>query len=95
MAEPNGEVFIGVDQNGSLDTLSNHGWVVRCLDTDGDGVADNFNVFAKMDSPRGIVYDHGTLFVMHPPVLEAFYDDNGARARRIFPEVLCAASAMT
>jgi putative heme-binding domain-containing protein len=76
-AVPTGEVFVGVDQNGSLDTQPDRGFVVRCLDTDGDGVADKFNVFAKMDSPRGIVFDHGTLYVMHPPVLEAYYDDNG------------------
>jgi putative membrane-bound dehydrogenase-like protein len=76
-ATPSGEVFVGVDQNGSLDVQPNRGWVVRCQDTDGDGVADKFNVFAKMDSPRGIVFDHNTLYVMHPPVLEAFYDENG------------------
>ncbi|MDB6122641.1 MAG: heme-binding protein [Pedosphaera sp.] len=76
-AVPTGEVFVGMDQNGSLDTQPNRGWVVRCVDTDGDGVADKFNTFAKMDSPRGIVFDHNTLYVMHPPVLEAFYDDNG------------------
>jgi len=76
-APPSGEVFVGVDQNGSLDVAPNRGWVVRCLDTDGDGVADKFNIFAKMDSPRGLVFDHNTLYVMHPPVLEAFYDDNG------------------
>jgi type 1 glutamine amidotransferase/HEAT repeat protein len=76
-AMPTGEVFVGVDQNGSLDTKLDRGFVVRCRDTDGDGVADKFNVFAKMDSPRGIVFDHNTLYVMHPPVLEAFHDDNG------------------
>jgi putative heme-binding domain-containing protein len=76
-AVPTGEVFVGVDQNGSLDSQPNRGWVVRCLDTDGDGVADKFNTFAKMDSPRGLVFDHNTLYVMHPPVVEAFYDDNG------------------
>lgn len=76
-ADPSGQVFVGVDQNGSLDVNPDRGWVVRCLDTDGDGVADKFNVFAKMDSPRGIVYDHNTLYVMHPPFLEAYYDDNG------------------
>ncbi|MDB6109464.1 MAG: heme-binding protein [Pedosphaera sp.] len=76
-AVPTGEVFVGVDQNGSLDAKPDRGFVVRCQDTDGDGVADKFNVFAKMDSPRGIVFDHNTLYVMHPPVLEAYYDDNG------------------
>lgn len=77
-AEPTGEVFVGVDQNGSLDVSRGRGWVVRCIDTDGDGVADKFNIFAKMDSPRGIVFDHNVLYVMHPPVLEAFYDDTGS-----------------
>ena len=76
-ASPTGEVFVGVDQNGSLDAKPDRGWVVRCVDTDGDGIADKFNIFAKMDSPRGVVYDHNTLYVMHPPVLEAYYDDNG------------------
>jgi len=77
-AAPTGEVFVGVDQNGSIDAQTNRGWVVRCLDTRGDGVADQFNIFAKMDSPRGIVFDNNTLYVMHPPVLEAFYDDTGS-----------------
>ena len=76
-AAPTGEVFVGVDQNGSIDQQTNRGWVVRCLDTNGDGVADQFNIFARMDSPRGIVFDNNTLYVMHPPVLEAFYDDTG------------------
>lgn len=76
-APPGGPVFVGVDQNSSLDTQANRGWVVRCVDTNGDGVADRFNIFARMDSPRGLVFDHNTLYVMHPPVLEAFHDDNG------------------
>ena len=76
-AEPTGEVFVGVDQNGSLDTKPGRGMVVRCMDTNGDGIADSFKVFARMDSPRGLVFDHNTLYVMHPPVLEAYYDDDG------------------
>ncbi len=76
-AAPTGEVFVGVDQNGSLDAKPDRGWVVRCIDTEGDGIADRFNIFAKMDSPRGIVFDHNTLYVMHPPFVEAYYDDDG------------------
>ena len=76
-ATPSGPVFVGVDQNGSLDRKPGRGWVVRCVDADGDGVADQFTVFAKMDSPRGIVFDHNVLYVMHPPVVEAYFDDNG------------------
>ena len=76
-ATPWGDVFVGVDLNGSLDREKNRGWVVRCRDTNNDGAADNFVTFAKMDSPRGLVFDNNTLYVMHPPVLEAFHDDNG------------------
>jgi putative heme-binding domain-containing protein len=76
-ATPWGDVFVGVDQNGSLDRERGRGWVVRCRDTNGDGEADDFTTFAKMDSPRGLVFDNNTLYVMHPPLLQAFHDDNG------------------
>lgn len=76
-AAPTGEVFVGIDENGSLDAKADRGRVVRCIDDDGDGKADRFNVFAKMDSPRGLIYDAGTLYVLHPPKLTAFHDDNG------------------
>lgn len=74
---PTGEVFIGIDENGSLDSKPNRGRVVRAVDRDGDGVADEFKTFASMDSPRGIVFVGKTLYVMHPPSLTAFHDDNG------------------
>ncbi len=76
-ATPWGDVFVGVDQNGSLDREKNRGWVVRCRDTNADGTADEFVTFAKMDSPRGLVFDNKTLYVMHPPFLSAFHDDTG------------------
>ncbi len=76
-AAPTGEVFVGIDENGSLDAKPERGRVVRCLDDDGDGKADRFNVFAVMDSPRGLIYDAGTLYVLHPPDLTAYHDDNG------------------
>ncbi len=75
-ASPTGEVFVGIDENGSLDAKANRGRVVRCVDTDDDGKADKFNVFASMDSPRGVIWDDGTLYVLHPPTLTAFHDDN-------------------
>ena len=74
---PTGEVFVGIDENGSLDAKRGRGRVVRCIDADDDGKADRFNVFATMDSPRGLVYDDGTLYVLHPPDLTAYHDDNG------------------
>ena len=67
----------GIDENGSLDAKANRGRVVRCTDTDDDGQADKFVTFATMDSPRGIWFDHHTLYVMHPPFVTAFTDDNG------------------
>ena len=72
-----GEVFIGVDEQGSLGKDKDRGRVVRCLDLDGDGKADKFNDFAKMDHPRGLVYDNGSLWVLHPPFLTVFRDTNG------------------
>lgn len=72
-----GEVFIGVDEQGSLGKEKDRGRVVRCLDTDGDGKADRFDDFAKMDHPRGLVFDNGSLWVLHPPFLTVFRDTNG------------------
>jgi putative membrane-bound dehydrogenase-like protein len=77
VAAPSGELFVGIDENGSLDAKANRGRVARCIDEDGDGKADRFNIFAEMDSPRGLIYDHGTLYVLHPPLLSAFHDDDG------------------
>ncbi len=74
---PDGTLFVGVDENGSLDAKPGRGRVVRCIDSDGDGKADRFNVFATMDSPRGVIVDASTLYVLHPPDLTAYHDDNG------------------
>jgi putative heme-binding domain-containing protein len=74
---PNGDVFVGIDENGSIDAKPNRGRVVRCTDTDGDGTADKFVTFAAMDSPRGIWFDNNVLYVQHPPFVSAFIDENG------------------
>lgn len=74
---PGGELYVGIDENGSLDAKPNRGRVVRCLDTDGDGKADKFNTFATMDSPRGIWFENNVLYVQHPPFVTAYFDDNG------------------
>jgi putative heme-binding domain-containing protein len=76
-AAPSGELFVGIDENGSLDARPGRGRVVRCIDSNGDGAADKFNVFAKMDSPRGVIVDANTVYVLHPPDLTAYHDDNG------------------
>ncbi len=74
---PNGDLYVGIDENGSIDAKSDRGRVVRCTDTDGDGKADKFVTFASMDSPRGIWFDDNVLYVQHPPFVSAFTDDNG------------------
>ena len=76
-AAATGEVFVGVDEQGSLGKEPGRGKVLRCIDTDGDGVADQINTFARMDHPRGLVYDNGSLWVLHPPFLSVFRDTDG------------------
>ncbi|MCA9268595.1 MAG: discoidin domain-containing protein, partial [Planctomycetales bacterium] len=75
-AAPTGEVFVGVDEQGSLGKAPGGGKVLRCVDTDGDGRADKITTFAKMDHPRGLVYDEGSLWVLHPPLLSVWHDDD-------------------
>jgi putative heme-binding domain-containing protein len=82
-AAPDGTLFIAVDENGSLGNDSKRGRIVRIRDVDGDGHADEFKVFASMDSPRGVIWD-GTLgkpsvrvHVMHPPNLTTYIDEDG------------------
>ena len=76
-AAATGEVFVGVDEQGSLGKEKGRGKVLRCIDTDGDGAADRINEFARMDHPRGLVYDNGSLWVLHPPFLSVFRDVDG------------------
>ena len=75
-ASPTGELYVAIDENGSLDAQPNRGRVLKCVDTTGKGVADKITVFATMDSPRGVAWDDGVLYVLHPPFLTAYYDDN-------------------
>jgi putative heme-binding domain-containing protein len=76
-AAPNGDLYVAIDEDGSLGKDPNRGKVVKCIDTDSDGKADQFITFAKMDHPRGVIWDAGRLFVLHPPFLSVYYDDNG------------------
>lgn len=82
-SDPDGTVYVGIDENGSLDKQPGRGRIVRCRDTDGNGQADEFLDFAKVDSPRGIVVSRGpdgrstSLFVLHPPHLSVYHDQNG------------------
>lgn len=75
-AAPTGELFIGIDEQGSLGKEPGRGRIVRAVDTNADGIADKFNDFAKIDHPRGLIYDHGHLWVLHPPTLTLLIDEN-------------------
>ena len=35
------------------------------------------NVFAKMEHPRGVVAQDGKVWVLHPPLLSVFVDEDG------------------
>lgn len=87
---PAGEVFVAVDQNGSLGKdLNVQQNILRMLDTDGDGKADKVNVFAEkvedttggnkwmVFNGRGLFYDNGKLWVLHPPFIRVFEDVDG------------------
>ncbi len=82
-SDPFGTVYVGVDENGSLDKQPGRGRIVRCRDTDGDGQADEFLDFAKVDSPRGLIVAPGhdgkstDLYVLHPPHLSVYHDRDG------------------
>jgi len=47
-----GEVFVGVDKNGSLGKGPGKGYILRLKDTNQDGKADEHTVFANVDNPR-------------------------------------------
>ena len=74
---PDGAVYVCVDGNLSLSTDSGRGRIVHLVDTDDDGRADRYSVFAEMDSPRGVIADGRSVFVMHPPTLTAYRDTTG------------------
>ena len=74
---PDGSVYVGVDLNLAQGAVKGRGRVVRLVDSDGDGHADKYTIFAELDSPRGIAVDGNTVYVMHPPNLTAFRDTNG------------------
>lgn len=77
-AAPDGTAYVSVDKNGSLDREAKRGSVYRLRDIDGDGRADESKLFiADVDSPRGLVWDHDRLYLMHPPHLSAFIDHDG------------------
>jgi len=73
-ASVDGTVYVSSDGNGSLGRDPQRGRVIRLRDNNGDGKADETKVFCEVDSPRGLLWDHDRLFVMHPPHLSVFID---------------------
>ena len=70
-AAPTGEVFVGVDLLGSLGKGPGKGRIVRVIDKDNDGVADEHTVFAELDNPRGLISVGKKLFVLHTVIPKA------------------------
>ncbi len=77
-AAPNGDLYVSSDGNGSLGRNPGRGRILRLRDKDGDGRADEVTEFVKdLDAPRGLVWDHDRLYVVHPPDLSVFIDKDG------------------
>lgn len=77
-ASTEGTVYVSSDLNGSLAREPKRGRILRVRDTDGDGRGDEVKHFVPdIDSPRGLVWDHDRLYVMHPPHLSVCIDKDG------------------
>jgi len=77
-AAPNGDLYVSSDGNGSLGRKPHRGRILRLRDIDGDGRADQVTEFVKdVDSPRGLVWDHDRLYLVHPPDVSVYMDKDG------------------
>ena len=77
-AAPNGDLYVSSDGNGSLGRNPKRGRILRLRDSDGDGRADQVTEFVKeVDSPRGLVWDHDRLYLIHPPDISVYIDKDG------------------
>lgn len=77
-AAPNGDLYVSSDGNASGGRSPGRGRVVRLRDLDHDGRADEVTEFIRdLDSPRGILWDHDRLYVLHPPHITVFHDQDG------------------
>ncbi len=66
-----GEVFVGVDMQGSLGKDPGKGKIVKLSDCNKDGVADSHTVFAEVDNPRGILPIGDKVYVLYTTFSEA------------------------
>ena len=60
-----GEVYAGVDLNGSLGKGPGTGRIVKLIDRDHDGVADSHTLFATIDNTRGLLAVGPHVYVLH------------------------------
>ncbi|WP_422928190.1 PVC-type heme-binding CxxCH protein [Singulisphaera sp. PoT] len=74
---PEGDVYVAVDEQGSLGRTPGGGRVLRCIDDDGDGKADRVTTFASMEHPRGVVALGDRVWVLHAPYLSVYRDEDG------------------
>lgn len=77
-AAPDGTLYVSSDGDGSLGREPHLGRILRLRDLDDDGRADEVKVFvADVDSPRGLAWDHNRLYLLHPPHLSVYLDEDG------------------
>ena len=77
-ASPGGDLYVSSDGNGSLGRQPERGRVLRLRDKDNDGRADEVTEFVRdIDSPRGLIWDHDRLYLLHPPHISVFFDRDG------------------
>ncbi|MDZ7691453.1 MAG: hypothetical protein U5K69_10035 [Balneolaceae bacterium] len=62
---PTGEVYVGVDMQGSLGKEMGRGKIVRLVDCNRDGIMDRSTEFTRIDNPRGIIAIGEKVFVLH------------------------------
>ena len=62
---PTGEVFVGVDMQGSLGKKPDMGSIMRFVDPNNDGKPDGHTTFARVNNPRGIIALGDQVFVLH------------------------------
>lgn len=77
-ASPSGDLYVSSDGCGSLGRAAGRGRVLRLRDKDRDGRADEVTEFiSSIDSPRGLIWDHDRLYLLHPPHVSVFFDRDG------------------
>lgn len=60
-----GEVYVGIDQIGSLGKTPGKGYILKLTDSNNDGRVDKQSKFAMVDNPRGIISLGDKLYVLH------------------------------